>query len=105
MKIDKGEIIKYKIKDEPKAKALKDFTAMDGWGILKDTEMFITVRTRAPRTDSWMAMVRIDNGTGIKKLMPVTYVGMENIEIMVNEDDYEIGRGVYPNDGTQFPHR
>lgn len=79
-KIEKYDIIKHKIEEEPIATAIEDFQCFQGTGVSKGTKMFIMVETRAPGSEDWNAYVRIDNGTGIKNLMPQTVLAMKHIK-------------------------
>lgn len=78
----KYDIVRYEEKEEPKATAKADFTGFTGVGIPKGTEMYIMIKTRAPGSKTtWNAQVRIDNGTGIKSLMPIDHIQLKKVKV------------------------
>jgi len=78
----KFDIVKYKIKEEPKCTAKADFTSFTGVGVPKGTEMYIMLKTRAPGVGTtWNAQVRIDNGTGFKNLMPIDHIQLKEVTV------------------------
>jgi hypothetical protein len=52
----------------------KDIIDKRGWTIPKNTTLFIIDELFNPMTKKSELIVRVDNGTGIKKLMPKTVI-------------------------------